>query len=131
MGEVSEILKSVLGWAKDHRITVGAAVVMILINALVDTELVPHWLPRLYNGDMLENNRPWVLLFFSLAVVSLLVSWHWLGLTLTCAICIALAVFVGLYYGGNPNWLFVIWLAYRSCLALLVGPVVRAASKLD
>ena len=134
MKELWELLKSVLEWAKERKAPVFTALVLVIINLVIDRDFVPDWLPWLhfYGQDVLEDKPAWVFLFVILAIGSLILSWHWLGFTIIAATCLVLAVFFGINYGSNPSgtgdWLFIIWLAYRSLLALLIGPCVRVAS---
>jgi hypothetical protein len=130
MKELWEFVTKILEWSKDHKAVVVTTVVMILINIFIDTDWSPSWI-NFYHQGWIEHNRQWVIPLIVLAGASLFVSWHWLGFAVVLLACIGLGVFFALNYAGSAsvegNWPLIVWLAYRSTLALLIGFCARVA----
>jgi hypothetical protein len=124
-----ELLRSVLEWAKDRKATIGTAVVLICVNIIAHIDALPEWL-HFYDADVLDRYRSWAFLFIVLAIISIILSQRWLGFTIILAAFIFLAIFFGQNYSesGAGKSLFIVWLAYRSMLALLIGLGVKVAS---
>jgi hypothetical protein len=130
MKELWEFVTKILEWSKDHKAVVVTTVVMILINIFIDTDWSHSWI-NFYHQGWIEHNRQWVIPLIVLAGASLFVSWHWLGFAVVSLGCIGLGVFFALNYAGSAsvegNWPLIVWLAYRSTLALLIGFCARVA----
>lgn len=126
-----ELLKTILEWGKDHKAVVVAAALMILINIFIDTDWVSEHLSfvNFYHQGWIEHNRQWMIPLIGVAIASIYFAWHRLGFAIILIACIGLGIFFALTY-GNPaldgDWP-VVWLAYRTTLALLVGLVARVA----
>jgi hypothetical protein len=127
---MGEVLKAVLEWIKDQKAFVSITAILILVNIFIDTDWVPSWL-GFYHQGWIERYYSWVFFFLILACVSIIVSQRWLGFAIIVIVCICLAVFFALNYPGSASakgyWPLVVWLAYRSMLALLIGPGGKVA----
>ncbi|MDP1602961.1 MAG: hypothetical protein Q8M03_06810 [Legionella sp.] len=133
MVDILEATKAIVKFVSEKWAYGAGATLAIAVNYLADAEGLPRSL-RFYHQGWLENNKSWIIFLVLLGVVSFALCLRRGFAIIITVLCVVLAIFFGISYESPQyvvgDWPFVVWLSYRSLLALMLGVVAAIADAL-